>query len=232
MPKVKEFLLKLHAPTWLGILVAVVLILRIPSFFEPYYYGDEMIYLTLGQGIRQSVPLYSALHDNKPPAIYLLAAIAGNLFWFKVILAAFNVTSIIFFWKLGRALFAKKERLIRIATIVFGTLTTLPLLEGNTVNAELLMVAPTLGAFWMMFSKKNLFVAGGLFGLAALFKIPAAFEFPVILIFWLIISRFNLKRATFLTAGFITPLALSFLWYYLRGAGGEYLVAAFLQNFG
>lgn len=232
MPKVREFLKKLHAPTWLGILIAVVLILRIPSFFEPYYYGDEMIYLTLGQGIRQGIPLYSGLHDNKPPLIYLLAAVAGNLFWFKVILAAFNVASIIFFWKLAQALFPQKDRLQRISTIVFGLATTLPLLEGNTVNAELLMVLPILVAFWMVFAKKNLFWAGVMFGLASLFKIPAAFEFPVIIVFWLLISKFDLKKAAVLTTGFVSPLVLSFLWFFLHGAGGQYITAAFLQNLG
>ena len=55
--------------------------------FEPYYYGDEMIYLALGQGLRQGIPLYLGLHDNKPPLLYLTAAISGNLFLFKVILA-------------------------------------------------------------------------------------------------------------------------------------------------
>ena len=230
MPKVREFLLRLHAPIWLGVLVAVILILRIPSFFEPYYYGDEMIYLTLGQGIRQGVPLYSHLHDNKPPLIYLLAALAPNLFWFKVALAAFNVASVLFFWKLATALFSKKERLIQVSTIVFGLLTTLPLLEGNTVNAELLMVVPTLAAFWMLFNKGNVFFAGVLFGLASLFKIPAAFEMPVILVFWLLTSNFKLKKAISLVLGFFFPLALSLVWYFLIGAGREYLAAAYFQN--
>lgn len=236
MRRVAEFIHNIHAPTWLGILVAVVIILRIPSFFEPYYYGDEMIYLTLGQGIRQGITLYSHLHDNKPPLIYLLAALSGNLFWFKAILAAFNVASIILFWKLALTLFPKRDRLQRISTIVFGLATTLPLLEGNTVNAELLMVAPTLAAFWLLFAKKlnfrNLFFAGTLFSLAALFKIPAAFEFPVILVFWLIAGKFDFKKTIYLTLGFTIPIGLSFLWYFLKGAHDEYLVAAFLQNVG
>ena len=31
----------------------VVVVLRIPSLFEPYSYGDEGIYLVLGQGLRK-----------------------------------------------------------------------------------------------------------------------------------------------------------------------------------
>ena len=40
-------------PNWLIVILALVFLLRVPSFFEPYYYGDEMIYLALGQGVRQ-----------------------------------------------------------------------------------------------------------------------------------------------------------------------------------
>jgi MFS superfamily sulfate permease-like transporter len=79
---------KLHMPNlpnWLLGILALIFILRIPSFFEPYYYGDEMVYLTLGQGVRQGLTLYKDIHDNKPPLLYLTAAVAGNLFWFKVI---------------------------------------------------------------------------------------------------------------------------------------------------
>lgn len=54
-------------PKWLCVLMALVVILRVPSFFEPYNYGDEMIYLTLGQGMRQGLTLYKDIHDNKPP---------------------------------------------------------------------------------------------------------------------------------------------------------------------
>src|SRR3990167_11226717 len=103
----KTFLNKLHTPTWLFVLLSVVFILRIPSFFEPYSYGDEMIYLTLGEAIRRGIPLYSGIHDNKPPLLYVMAAIAGNLFWFKAILTIWHIVTIFLFWKLSQALFNK-----------------------------------------------------------------------------------------------------------------------------
>src|SRR3989339_1860830 len=96
----KKLISIIDTPLWLEILFAVLLILRIPSFFEPYYYGDEMIYLTLGEGIRQGTPLYSGLHDNKPPLLYLAAAISGSLVWFKVFLAVASLISIVLFAKI------------------------------------------------------------------------------------------------------------------------------------
>ena len=100
MPK-RHWIHKIHLPAWVVGILAIVLILRIPSFFEPYYYGDEMIYLALGQGVRQGLILFKDIHDNKPPLLYLAAAIAGNLFWFKAILCFWNMFTVAFFYKLS-----------------------------------------------------------------------------------------------------------------------------------
>lgn len=234
---------KFHTPKWLFIVLLVVLVLRIPSFFEPYSYGDEMIYLSLGEAVRQGIPLYKGIHDNKPPLLYITAGIAGNLFWFKAILAIWNIITIFLFWKLAEALFPQKLKLQKIATTVFALATTLPLLEGNIANAELFMVGFTIAAFLILLTKKlntkNLVIAGVLFSLATLFKVPAAFDIPAIVIYWLVINKLNRKNLVLiakntglLLVGFAVPIALTFIWYLLRGAFGEYLIAAFLQNFG
>ena len=239
----KKFTDKLHLPKWLCIFLFLILILRIPSFFEPYFYGDEMIYMALGQGIRQGINLYKGVYDNKPPLLYIVAAIAGNLFWFKAILAFVNIISIYLFWKLSGVLFPKKNLLHKVSTIIFGLLTTLPLLEGNIVNAELFMITPIIAALILIFSKKNnfkkLFFSGMLFSIAALFKIPALFDLPAVIVFWLIYSISKktdfitfLKRALYLSLGFITPILLTFVWFYFQGSLKDYIYAAFLQNVG
>ena len=202
-----------------------------------------MIYMTLGQGIRQGIPLYKGIYDNKPPLLYIVAAIAGNLFWFKAILAFVNIISIYFFWKLSVILFPKNNYLHKISTIIFGLLTTLPLLEGNIANAELFMIAPTILSLIIIFSKKNnfknLFIAGSLFSIASLFKIPAFFDLPAVIIFWSIYSvskntkfRTFIKKTIYLLVGFATPILLTFIWFYIQGSFKDYLLAAFLQNVG
>ena len=235
---------KLHTPTWLFVLLVVVLILRVPSLFEPYSYGDEMIYLTLGEAIRNGIPLYKGIHDNKPPLLYVLAAAAGSLFWFKAILTIWILVTIYLFWKLTQVLFKKKNKAQIIATIIFAILTTIPLLEGNIANAELFMIGPTILAFYLLLSKKpttkNLIYSGLLFSIASLFKIPAAFDVPAIVLYWLFnqkkLDKKSLlkitKRTLILGAAFLTPIAITFVWFLLKGAFKEYLVAAFLQNFG
>ena len=217
---IKNMVAKMHIPVWLAILLGIVLLVRIPTFFEPFSYGDEMIYLTLGEGVRQGVTLYKDIHDNKPPLLYLLAAAAGNLFWFKAILAIWSLITITLFWHLSRALFPKKEKLQKVSTIIFAILTTIPLLEGHIANAEIFMIGPTIAAFLILFTKnlnfKNIFASGVLFSIATLFKVPAAFDVPVIVFFWLItlgVKKQNLKEILkntfYLALGWLTPIALT-----------------------
>ena len=37
------------------IILGVVVFLRVPSLFEPYWYGDEGIYLTIGRAMRSGM---------------------------------------------------------------------------------------------------------------------------------------------------------------------------------
>lgn len=233
----------IDTPLWLEIFFALLIILRIPSFFEPYYYGDEMIYLAIGEGIRQGIPLYLSLHDNKPPLLYITAAISGNLFIFKAILAFWNLVTVYGFWKLAKYLFPKNTKLQNISTVIFGLLTTLPLFEGNIANAELFMITPVIFAFLILLSKpnsiKNLILSGALFSFGALYKIPAAFDIFGIIAYWVIYTKLNFggikdlaKKIIFLSIGFMLPIAITFIWFYFSGSLKEYFVAAYLQNFG
>lgn len=241
LKKIHDLLEKLNIPNWLVILLFICLLLRIPSFFEPYSYGDEMIYLTLGQGLRQGVPLYSGLHDNKPPVLYLIAALAGSLVWFKVFLAIASLVSIVFFAKILKTLFKGQPKTQKSATIIFALLTTLPLLEGNIANAENFMMAFSLGGIYILLSKKlnikNLLSAGALFGISSLTKVPAIFDLPVIILFWIITTGFKkdhlikiLKNSFYITTGFLIPIVLSLAWYGASGHLGDYIKAAFMQN--
>jgi hypothetical protein len=242
--RLKQILGTLHTPEWLFILLCIVLVLRIPSFFEPYSYGDEMIYLSLGEAIRRGIPLYSQIHDNKPPLLYITAAIAGSLFWFKVILAVWHLTTVFIFWKFSERLFPKNKKLHVVSTIIFALLTTLPLLEGNIANAELFMIGPIILAFYILLSKKlnpkKIIISGLLFSVAILYKVPAGFDIPAIVFLWIVTLKKaninNLKKialnSAYLAAGFLAPILLTFVWYFARGAAYEYLVAAYLQNVG
>lgn len=156
-------------------------------------------------------------------------------------MAFWNLVTIIFFYKLAKKLFEGNQKTQKLATLLFGLLTTLPLLEGLTVNSELFMIAFTLAAFLILLGKnlnfKKIFLAGILFGLGTLFKVPAAFDAPVIIFYWLITNGIGdwkniFKKTLVLIVGFAVPLLITFVWYFFKGALSQYITAAFLQNVG
>ncbi len=175
--------------------LALVVGLRVPSLVEPYWYGDEGIYLTLGQAMRSGELLYTDIVDHKTPLIYYFAMVP-NQFWFRILMMAAMVVTTFGFIYLSRQLI--KRRVARvIATLLFIFATNLPALEGNIPNGELfVMCFIFMGAAALV--KTNLFqylawpderkvipaksnriwlVASGLcFGLAILTKVPAVFD--------------------------------------------------------
>lgn len=235
--RLKEILLS----KTLLIILALVVILRIPSLFEPYWYGDEAIYLTVGNAMRQGAMLYKNIFDHKPPAIYVLAAISGSLFWFKFVLLVWHAITVVLFWKLSHILLKNNKAAI-ISVSLFALLTTIPLIEGNIVNSELLMAGPTIGAFVILLGSKRLtnqkiVFAGLLFSLAVFFKIPAILDFAALLSFWIIgvktkkaLTRIS-YRIGLIVAAFLAPIVASIIYYWIRGGLIEYISTTFFLNF-
>src|SRR3989304_5450298 len=62
---------------WLLVVLLLVTLMRVPTLFEPYWYGDEGIYLTIGKAVSVGRELYKDIHDNKPPLLYVMAALAA-----------------------------------------------------------------------------------------------------------------------------------------------------------
>ncbi len=227
-------------PWFLISCLGLVVLLRIPSLFEPYWYGDEGIYLTLGLAIKKGLVLYRDIHDNKPPLLYLLAALAGNVAWFRAILLNWMLISTIFFWKLINYLFPKQEKLAKISLLFFTILSSIPLIEGNIANAEIFLIGPIIAGFYTYLTAKKwwqYFLSGILFSTAVLFKMPALFDFCALFAF--VVITLNKKKilptisnSFILAAGFFVPLLISVAYFAFHNALGSYLSAAFLQNIG
>lgn len=225
------------------LLVLLAVIFRIPSLFEPYWYGDEGIYLTLGEAARQGLVWYRDIHDNKPPLLYIIAALAGSVFWFRLILLVWHAATIVLFFELSTKLFKNRNASI-LATTFFTILTSLPVIEGNIANAEIFMIGPTIAGMLIIFASKNLslkrsFLSGLLLSFSTLFKVPAAFDFLSLVTFLGIASLWNaagIKKAAFrivtATLGFSLPILATFLYYWSQNALSGYLVAAWGQNLG
>ncbi len=214
MKKITAFLLKHEYLIWILCLCAI---LRLPSLLEPYWYGDEGIYLTLGTGIRHGLTLYKDIHDNKPPLIYMMAAITGSVFWFRFLLLAWNSISIIAFERLSRILFGETDadgttkiagvtfpipRWSTLATLLFALLPFFA--EGAIANGEIFMIGPAIVGMYLLWRKakisdfrlqtSELVLSGVMFSIAFLIKVPSLFDAFAAGFFFLILIPVSLWR--------------------------------------
>lgn len=198
-----------HLNTWqvealLGLLVGLIL-LRIPNLTEPYWYGDEAIYLTIGNALRHGSRLYLDIVDHKTPLIYYLAMTPTQL-WFRLLFLVWMVLTTVAFYCISLKFFKHLLATV-IATAFFIVATTLPALEGNIPNGELFVMGFILvgGAFltrlpildrWLQGHDRPmtklsdnvwLFITGVFFGLGILTKVPALFDWAA----WLSIGWFG-----------------------------------------
>lgn len=247
MKKIKSLHLWCNKYEWIIFLITLVLVLRLPSFVMPHYYGDEEIYFVMGRAWSEGVPLYKAMFDHKPPLIYIMAGIAPTMMAFRGLLAAVMVIHTVLFWKLAQKFFAKtKPILAYLSSIIFVALTTLPTFEGLTVNAELLMMMPVTAAVLILWSAekndwKKYLLAGLLGGIGWLFKIPVAFDMVAIGLFFFVFNKSTVKGSikgifswSFLSyaLAFVAPLLLTFVYYYAKGTGPDYLATVLTVNLG
>lgn len=227
------------------LLLLLVFILRLPSLFEPYWYGDETIYLIVGKGLRNGMSLYKDLFDNKPPMIYILAAVAdGNIFWFRMILLVSCLATIGLFWQFTRKIFVV-SRPAKLATVLFALLTTIRLFEGNLPNAEIFILLPTifsLNILWPYFSQKKspklgFLIIGVILGIGLLFKVTSLFDLAAIILFWALLSKpkkmFCFKKEQLLLIlGYLLPIVLTSLYFLTQNAFKIFFESCFLQTSG
>ncbi len=232
---VKKILGWLVRNEYLVIILALTVLLKVPSWFEPYWYGDEGIYLVIGRAIRQGVQLYSQIHDNKPPLLYLMAAVAGgSQFWFKMLATGWNLLTVGMMYKLALKLADKKFHAVTM-TAVFAGLLVWPGLEGNIANAEIFFLLPTITAIYLLWghnvSIKRVFLAGLALGFSGLFKMPALLETGVWPLLWLVTGEKDwLKKTLILGGAVLLPIGGSMAYYFGQNAGTEYVTAAWAQN--
>lgn len=182
-------------------------LLRLPSLFEPYWYGDEGIYEVIGLALTKGRILYTGIWDNKPPLLYYTYALVhSNQFAVRSLSLIAGIGAVICFFVLAQKLL--KERIsYSIATILFVFLFGSPMFEGNIANAENFMLLPIIAGGFLVYlislrqTKKEaalprlsnnilLAIAGLLVGIAFLYKIVAIFDFAAFFVF-LIISTYD-----------------------------------------
>lgn len=175
----------LRFPGPIAILAAALvltIVLRLPAFFQPAWYGDEGIFAAVARAVREGGALYAEAWDNKPPgifAVYLLGEFAGGMVTIRfVALGATLATQVLLF---AMALRASGPKVAGLVAVVFGLLVGLPIIEGHLANTETFMLLPIAGGMYVLQQRARgddrwVLLAGVLMGTALLFKQVAVFE--------------------------------------------------------
>ena len=255
----RKLLVKLQSSQafWFLLVTSVVFfILRLPSLFEPYWYGDEGIYEVIGLALSRGRLLYQGIWDNKPPLLYVLYSFFGGdqqplklLSFFAGLLSVWGI------YFLSKKLFAKFYP-VAVTTGIFALLFGLPLLEGNIANSEnfmlplnilaalLVFITATQKSFLKKITRRDigvLFAAGFLLGLSFLLKVVAVFDLTAFGIFIFLITLpsitpsyiwNSLKRIFPLAAGFLTPIVLTILYFFSAHIFGAFIRSTFFSNIG
>jgi hypothetical protein len=247
---------------WFLFIISILFfLLRFPSLFEPYWYGDEGIYQTIGLAMNQGRMLYSQIWDNKPPLLYVVYALfQADQFVIRLVSLLFGIMSVFFLYLLTKKLF--QDRVISmISTSFFAVLFALPFFEGNIANAENFMLLPIVIAGFLVYtfrfqisdvaakiltSKWQVFGAGVLLSIAFLFKIVGLFDFAAFFLFSLFLLlpkkiSYVFKKSYLLSlltqlaplvAGFLLPLFFTFLYFALHHAFTAFIQGSFFGNIG
>lgn len=180
-----------------GVLALLQIVLRFPACFEPYWYGDEAIYLTLGQSLNKGAVLYKDIIDHKTPVIYYLARVGTQHNFRLLLLVSMIAASTAFFWILKKM---TKRPLISLAGAgIFSVVTAMPWYEGLIPNGELFVMSFMLVGLAVALQHKDFYaliegdapqthlknwwllvLAGVLFSFGVLTKVPAVFDVAAI----------------------------------------------------
>jgi 4-amino-4-deoxy-L-arabinose transferase-like glycosyltransferase len=202
--------------------------LRLPFLFEPHWYFDEAIYLTIAQALKRGEILYRDIYDLKPPLIYFTYFLCqSHLFWVRALAtgATMLTATILFFFRKSYWTAA-----------IFGLLASMTIFEGGIANTEIFMILPITLAFLSVAQAKKssvFFISGLLMGLAFLFKIVAFFDLLALILFLIFTSKWS-KELTFkltlqLTGFLFIPFLLSF-YFFIDSAFPDLIRSVFLYN--
>ena len=228
--------MKKHHLIFVLILLGIFL-LRLPSLFEPFWYGDEGIFAAVARNLNLGGVLYQTAWDNKPPMIYLTYAtifqfFGVSMFWLRLATLVVVLTTASIIYEIVQFTIGSKRALI--AATIFGFLTSLRIIEGNLALTEIYMILPISAAMLFAIKRKfdyvSLFFAGLLFAIASLYKQVGAFEAAALGIF-VFLSENNLltfiKKGVILTFGFVSPYFITVGYFASKHLVNDYIFGAY-----
>jgi 4-amino-4-deoxy-L-arabinose transferase-like glycosyltransferase len=215
-----------------GLFAALVLALRLSTFFASVIDWDESIYLLVADQWLQGHSPYTTVWDNKPPGIYILFVLALKLFGRSVfairLLACISVTATcLLISRIGNL----ASRNGWLAGLLAGGLYALLTVrnDGRSANTEVFFLAFTAGAWLLVLSRacsdeplsprdyRRMALAGLLLGLGFEIKYVVLFDAVAIAAIFLLAVRRRPaeERTPARIAGLLAAMAAGFLLPFL-----------------
>lgn len=125
--------------------LAVYVLARLPSFWEPHWYTDEAGYVTTAQTLLHGHALYSQIWTNKPPLTVLIVAAMVHFFGtgegpLHLLTAASGLATVgAVYWAAGQILGPRRAV---VASLFAALALGLPVLDAELILPESLLIAP------------------------------------------------------------------------------------------
>lgn len=219
------------------LILILIFVLRLPSLFEPFWYGDEGIFAAVARNLNLGGTLYATAWDNKPPMIYLTYAaifktLGVSMFWLRMAAMVAVLATGAVIYEIAQKVLGVKRALF--ACAIFGVLTSLRLVEGNLALTEIFMILP-ISLAMLLAIKRNcdypaLLAAGILLATASLYKQVGALEAAALGLFLFLYSPSFwgfFKKGLALTLGFAIPYGLTLGYFGYKNLIGDYIFAAY-----
>lgn len=222
---------------FLFVILFLIFIMRIPSLFEPFWYGDEGIFAAVARNLNLGGVLYDTAWDNKPPMIYLtyqaiFKVFGVSMFWLRLVTIIVVLSTAAIIYEIAEAVIGAKRAVY--AALAFGVLSSMRLIEGNLALTEIYMILPIALAMMAVVKRKfdylSLFGAGVLIAIGSLYKQVGALEAAALGIYlFLITPKFLdfIKKGLVLSIGFLVPFLIAVAYFFPRGLLDEYIFGAY-----
>lgn len=226
-------------------IIALVFVLRSPSYNKSVMNWDESVYLLQGENILHGGVPYREIWDNKGALLYFIFAFilkftGHSIIGLRLITVLWISASAFFIFLIGRKLYNGLCGII--AAIFFISASSVEQLQALASNAEFFYILPVVIAVYIaLFSKPdkwNVFSCGVLCGLAFNIKSITVFDTgPIFLSVFFVAA--NKKRDISVTAksvitfclGFLIPLIVIMAYFQYKGFLNELLSTYFAKSF-
>lgn len=222
-------------------LACVLLAVRLPSLVQPMG-ADQGLYAYVGERILAGDLPYRDAWDQKPPAIHLTYSVMRAVMpWSAAVAVAdLSIAAAIaaLLWRLGGLVAGGPVGPWAAVVFLAFSNPAFTRLGGVSLRAqcETFIAACVTAAFLYLArsrerqTRRNLFIAGALFGVAFTFKYNAA-AYALAAVFALAIwKRITPAAVAALAAGFLVPIAAFAVWFAAGGALSELYDATILYN--